>query len=64
MRIRAVPIRDILADKAGLVSSIWHNWLNSIIIRLNSGDGVSGTFTTADAKTVTVVDGIIVNITP
>lgn len=62
MRIRAVPIRDILTDKAGLIQSIWHNWLNSIVIRLNSGDGVSGTFTTADAKTVTVTDGIITEI--
>lgn len=62
MRIRAVPIQDKLADGSGRISSIWHNWLNSIVIRLNSGDGVSGTFTTADAKTVTVVDGIITEI--
>lgn len=62
MRIRAVPIRDIIADKAGLVSSIWHNWLNSIVIRLNSGDGVTTTFTTVDGKTVSVTDGIITEV--
>jgi len=62
MRIRAVPVRDQVTDNQGLIQSIWHNWINSLVIRLNSGDGVSGTFTTADAKTVTVVDGIITEI--
>ena len=63
MRIKAVPILEKIVDKGGYIPAIWHNWLNSIVIRLNSGDGVSGTFTTADAKTVTVVDGIITEIT-
>lgn len=62
MRIKAVPIQEKLTDKAGLIGSIWHHWLNSLVIRLNTGDGVSGTFTTADAKTVTVTDGIITEI--
>lgn len=62
MRIRAVPIQEKLTDERGLIGSIWHNWLNSIVIRLNSGDGVSGTFTTTDGKTVTVTSGIITEI--
>ena len=41
-------------------------WLerNFQILRslLENGDGVSGTFTTADSKTVTVTNGIITNI--
>lgn len=62
MRIRAVPIRDKVTDNNGLIHSIWHNWLNSLVIRLNSGDGVTDTFTTTDGKTITVVDGIITEI--
>ncbi len=35
------------------------NWL---LGRINKGDGVSGTFTTVDGKTVTVENGIITSI--
>ena len=62
MRIKAVPIREKVADYAGFVSVIWNAWLDSLVIRLNSGDGISGTFTTVDGKTVTVTDGIITEI--
>ncbi len=63
MRIKAVPTREKIIDKGGFIPAIWHHFLDSIVIRLNSGDGATGTFTTADAKTVTVVDGIITEIT-
>lgn len=36
--------------------------IKRIIVALDAGQGVSGTFTTADAKTVTVVDGVITEI--
>lgn len=63
MRIKAVPIREKIADYSGFVSVIWNSWLDSLVIRLNSGDGITDTFTTTDGKTVTVVDGIITEIT-
>jgi hypothetical protein len=62
MRIKAVPVREKIVDKGGFIPSIWHNFLDSIVIRLNSGDGVTTTFTTVDGKTVTVQDGIIVGV--
>ena len=62
MIIKAVPIREAIADKSGLIGSIWHNFLDSIVIRLNTGNGVTGTFTTTDGKTVTVTNGIITGI--
>lgn len=37
--------------------------VNWILGRVNKGDGVSDTFTTADGKTVTVENGIITDIT-
>ena len=36
--------------------------LTDVESQLSGGSGVSGTFTTVDAKTVTVTDGIITNI--
>lgn len=36
--------------------------IQTLLAALDAGKGVSGTFTTADAKTVTVVDGIITGI--
>ena len=56
------PIREPLATGNGLVNSIWALWFQGIATRTNEGVGVSGTFTTTDAKTVTVVNGIITNI--
>jgi hypothetical protein len=35
------------------------NWILEI---LNKGSGISGTFTSAGGKTITVVDGIIISI--
>jgi len=42
-------------DKAGRMPSSMYN-------QLSSGSGVSGTFTTADGKTITVTDGIVTSI--
>lgn len=36
--------------------------IQALLAALDAGKGISGTFTTADAKTVTVVDGIITGI--
>lgn len=53
-------------DKAGIIRRDWYlflnNLLNSVYTSSDGSAGVSGTFTTADAKTVTVKDGIITNI--
>lgn len=53
-------------DKNGIIRRDWYLFLNSLFNSVyTSSDGsagVSGTFTTADAKTVTVKDGIITKI--
>ena len=55
-----VPIVDL---KTGLVSREWYRFINSMYEQLGAGTGAaSGTFTTADSKTVTVVNGIITGI--
>ena len=55
-----VPIVD---PKTGLISREWFRFLNAIYEQLGGGTGAaSGTFTTADSKTVTVVNGIITGI--
>ena len=55
-----VPIVDL---KTGLVSREWFRFINSMYEQLGAGTGAaSGTFTTADSKTVTVVNGIITGI--
>jgi hypothetical protein len=47
----------------GLMSREWFRFLNAIYEQLGAGaGGASGTFTTADSKTVTVVNGIITEI--
>ena len=53
-----------LVDPAtGLISREWFRFLNAIYEQLGGGTGAaSGTFTTADSKTVTVVNGIITGI--
>lgn len=54
--IKVTPIpQEKLAE-----SQIWRAWLDSIY--RNFHGGVSGTFTTADSKTVTVTNGIITSI--
>ena len=55
-----VPIID---PKTGLVSREWFRFFNAIYEQLGGGTGAaSGTFTTADSKTVTVVNGVITGI--
>ena len=55
-----VPLVD---PATGLISREWFRFLNAIYEQLGSGTGAaSGTFTTADSKTVTVVNGIITGI--
>ena len=57
----SLRIKDDLDFTADGVTyySVYHEGLNP---SLAAGNGVSGTFTTADAKTVTVTDGIITSI--
>ena len=55
-----VPIVDA---NTGLMSREWFRFLNAVYEQLGGGEGgASGTFTTADSKTVTVVNGIITEI--
>jgi hypothetical protein len=55
-----VPIVD---PRTGLISREWFRFINSMYEQLGGGTGAaSGTFTTADSKTVTVVNGIITGI--
>ena len=55
-----VPIVD---PNTGLMSREWFRFFNAVYEQLGGGEGgPSGTFTTADAKTVTVVNGIITGI--
>ena len=56
------PIQTNLVESDGKLSRVWTLWLQKLVIFSNSGSGVTGSFTTADAKTVTVVDGIITSI--
>lgn len=48
-----------LEDSGSVMRKIWHAGDNA---SLGDGNGVSGTFTTSDAKTVTVTNGIITSI--
>jgi hypothetical protein len=55
-----VPVVD---PATGLMSREWFRFLNNVYEQLGGGTGAaSGTFTTADSKTVTVVNGIITGI--
>ena len=55
-----VPLIDA---NTGLISREWFRFLNAIYEQLGGGaGGASGTFTTTDLKTVTVVNGIITGI--
>jgi hypothetical protein len=55
-----VPLVD---PATGLISREWFRFLNAIYEQLGAGTGAaSGTFTTTDSKTVTVVNGIITGI--
>jgi len=55
-----VPVID---PATGLMSREWFRFFNNVFEQLGGGTGAaSGTFTTADSKTVTVVNGIITGI--
>jgi hypothetical protein len=55
-----VPVVD---PATGLMSREWFRFINNVYEQLGGGTGAaSGTFTTADSKTVTVVNGIITGI--
>jgi hypothetical protein len=55
-----VPIVD---PNTGLMSREWFRFLNAVYEQLGGGEGgATGTFTTVDSKTVTVVNGIITGI--
>lgn len=55
-----VPVVD---PATGLMSREWFRFMNNVYEQLGGGTGAaSGTFTTADSKTVTVVNGIITGI--
>ena len=55
-----VPVVD---PATGLMSREWFRFLNNVYEQLGAGTGAaSGTFTTTDSKTVTVVNGIITGI--
>lgn len=55
-----------ITDKTGFMKEPWYRFFANVQkFFWHSSDGslgVSGTFTTADAKTVTVKDGVIVGI--
>lgn len=55
-----VPVVD---PATGLMSREWFRFFNALYEQLGGGTGAaSGTFTTADSKTVTVVNGVITGI--
>jgi hypothetical protein len=55
-----VPVVDA---NTGLMSREWFRFFNAVYEQLGAGaGGASGTFTTVDGKTVTVVNGIITEI--
>ena len=55
-----VPIVD---PSTGLRSREWFRFFNAVYEQLGGGEGgATGTFTTVDSKTVTVVNGIITGI--
>jgi len=55
-----VPVVD---PQTGLMSREWFRFFNALFEQLGGGSAnASGTFTTVDSKTVTVVNGIITGI--
>lgn len=61
--LKPAPLIEPITSGNGKIGSIWALWMQALVNRGNEGAGVSGTFTTADAKTVTVTNGIITDIT-
>jgi hypothetical protein len=57
------PRVSVIDPNTGLVSREWFRFFNAIYEQLGGGaGGASGSFTTVDGKTVTVVNGIITEI--
>jgi len=53
----------VIDPQTGLMSREWFRFFNAIFVQLGNGaGGADGTFTTADSKTVTVVNGITTGI--
>ena len=58
-------LKKYLYDLTGQIEKMYDNTtkrVNFCTSLLNSGDGISDTFTTVDGKTVTVVNGIVTDI--
>ena len=61
-RIPSVQV-PVIDPKTGLMSREWFRFFNALFEQLGGGSQMgTDTFTTADAKTVTVVNGIITGI--
>jgi len=61
------PTRDKFFDSRGNLTKTWLKFFEMLAAEATSTEaifvsGASGTFTTVDSKTVTVVDGIITEI--
>jgi len=55
-----VPVVD---PQTGLMTREWFRFFNALFVQLGNGSEMaSGTFTTVDSKTVTVVNGITTGI--
>ena len=57
------PRVPLINPDTGLMSREWFRFFNALSEQLGGGaGGATGTFTTVDSKTVTVVNGIITGI--
>jgi hypothetical protein len=57
------PRVPVVEPESGLMSREWFRFFNAVYEQLGAGSGgASGSFTTVDGKTVTVVNGIITEI--
>ena len=63
MNITQIPSNkvEVLQGDTGLMSTYWYRFLFNLYTITNNG--VSGTFTSADGKVITVTNGIITKIT-
>jgi hypothetical protein len=62
MNITQIPSNkvEVLQGDTGLMSTYWYRFFNNLYTITNNG--VSGTFTSADGKKITVTNGIITEI--
>jgi hypothetical protein len=62
MNITQIPSNkvEVLQGDSGLMSTYWYRFLFNLYTITNNG--VSGSFTSADGKTITVTNGIITEI--